>query len=38
VNSIHHKDQRSNIPIEELRDFVAPDENAPKPMLYRKAG
>ena len=34
VDSIRHKDQRSNIPTEELRDFVAPDEKAPKTMLY----
>ena len=34
MDSIRHKDQRSNIPTEELRDFVAPDENAPKPKLY----
>ena len=34
VDSIRHKDQRSNIPTEELRDFVASDEKAPKTMLY----
>lgn len=34
VDSIRHKDQRANIPTEELRDFVAPDEKAPKTMLY----
>lgn len=34
VDSIRHKDQRANIPTEELRDFVAPDERAPKTMLY----
>ncbi len=34
VDSIHHKDKRANIPTEELRDFVAPDEKAPKTMLY----
>src|SRR5436189_2519684 len=34
VESIKHKDKRRNIPTEELRDFVADDELAPKPMLY----
>jgi adenine-specific DNA-methyltransferase len=34
VESIRHKDKRKNIPTEELRDFVAEDENAPKTMLY----
>jgi len=34
VDSIRHKDQRANIPTEELRDFVASDEMAPKAMLY----
>lgn len=34
VESIRHKDKRKNIPTEELRDFVAPDENTPKTMLY----
>jgi adenine-specific DNA-methyltransferase len=34
VDSIRHKDQRANIPTEELRDFVASDEKAPKAMLY----
>jgi adenine-specific DNA-methyltransferase len=34
VESIRHKDKRKNIPTEELRDFVAEDENAPKKMLY----
>jgi adenine-specific DNA-methyltransferase len=29
-----HKDRRSNIPTEELRDFVTADENTPKTMLY----
>jgi len=29
-----HKDRRSNIPTEELRDFVTVDENTPKTMLY----
>jgi hypothetical protein len=28
VESIRHKDKRKNIPTEELRDFVAADENA----------
>jgi hypothetical protein len=34
VESIRHKDSRINIPTEELRDFVAEDEQAPKKMLY----
>jgi len=34
VESIRHKDKRKNIPTEELRDFVAQDENAPRTMLY----
>ncbi|HWL94287.1 MAG TPA: site-specific DNA-methyltransferase [Phycisphaerae bacterium] len=34
VDSIRHKDKRTNIPTEELRDFVATDEAAPKTLLY----
>jgi len=34
VESIRHKDKRANIPTEELRDFVAHEELAPKSMLY----
>ena len=34
VKSIRHKDKRANIPTEELRDFVADEELAPKTMLY----
>jgi adenine-specific DNA-methyltransferase len=34
VESIRHKDSRVNIPTEELRDFVAEEERAPKTMLY----
>src|ERR1700730_3896923 len=34
VESIRHKDKRANIPTEELRDFVADDELAPKNALY----
>src|SRR5205807_9509655 len=34
VESIRHKDKRKNIPTEELRDFVAEDEHAPKAMRY----
>lgn len=34
IDSIKHKDSRVNIPTEELRDFVAEDEAAPKTMLY----
>ena len=34
IASVRHKDTRKNIPTEELRDFVAEDEQAPKKMLY----
>jgi len=34
VESIRHKDKRTNIPTEELRDFVADEELAPKTMFY----
>ena len=34
VETIRHKDKRANIPTEELRDFVADEELAPKTMLY----
>src|SRR5437868_5533039 len=34
VEAIRHKDKRANIPTEELRDFVAEEELAPKTMLY----
>ena len=34
VDSVKHKDKRVNIPTEELRDFVAEDERAPKKVLY----
>ena len=34
VESIKHKDSQINIPTEELRDFVAEDEQAPKRMRY----
>ena len=34
VESIRHTDKRANIPTEELRDFVADEELAPKTMLY----
>ena len=34
IESLRHKDKRANIPTEELRDFVAEDEERPKVMLY----
>src|ERR1039457_410547 len=34
VESIRHKDKRTNIPTEELRDFVADEEKSPKTLLY----
>ena len=36
VESIRHKDKRANIPTEELRDFVADEELAPKTMRYSR--
>jgi adenine-specific DNA-methyltransferase len=34
VETLKHKDKRTNIPTEELRDFVAEEERAPKKILY----
>src|SRR2546422_6756879 len=34
VESVTHKDKRTNIPTEELRGFVAEDERSPKTLLY----
>ena len=34
VDAVKHKDKRANIPTEELRDFIAEDEKAPKTVLY----
>ena len=34
VEAIRHQDKRKNIPTEELRDFVAEEETAPKRMFY----
>jgi adenine-specific DNA-methyltransferase len=34
VIALKHKDKRTNIPTEELRDFVADDEKKPKMVLY----
>jgi adenine-specific DNA-methyltransferase len=34
VETVRHKDKRKNIPTEELRDFVAEDEQQPKTILY----
>jgi adenine-specific DNA-methyltransferase len=34
VDSVRHKDKRTNIPTEELRDFVKEDEDKPKTVLY----
>lgn len=36
VESIRHADKRTNIPTEELRDFVRDAEHAPKKMLYSR--
>ncbi len=34
VESLKHKDKRTNIPTEELRDFVAEDERKPKTVTF----
>src|SRR5690348_9112136 len=34
IESVRHKDKRKNIPTEELRDFVADEEQRPKLVLY----
>src|SRR5437764_12236122 len=34
ISSVVHADTRVNIPTEELRDFVAEDEQAPRTLLY----
>ncbi|MGH8613059.1 MAG: site-specific DNA-methyltransferase, partial [Gammaproteobacteria bacterium] len=34
IESIRHQDKRANIPTEELRDFVADEELAPRSMRY----
>lgn len=34
VGSLKHNDKRTNIPTEELRDFVTEEEASPKTMLY----
>ena len=34
VTTLKHKDKRTNIPTEELRDFVADDEKQPKTVRY----
>jgi len=34
IDAVRHKDKRKNIPTEELRDFVAEEEQAPKTVLY----
>ncbi len=34
IESVKHGDKRTNIPTEELRDFVADDEKAPETILY----
>jgi len=34
INAHKHADKRANIPTEELRDFIADEEKAPKTVLY----
>ncbi len=36
VDTVRHKDKRKNIPTEELRDFVADEEQHPKTVLYQR--
>ena len=36
IDSVNHKDKRANIPTEELRDFIAEEEKAPKTILYAR--
>jgi adenine-specific DNA-methyltransferase len=36
IHSVKHNDKRANIPTEELRDFIADEEKAPKTVLYRR--
>jgi len=36
VESLRHQDHRTNIPTEELRDFVVDDETAPTTLLYQR--
>jgi adenine-specific DNA-methyltransferase len=36
VETVTHKDKRTNIPTEELRGFVAEDEKSPKTLLYSR--
>jgi adenine-specific DNA-methyltransferase len=36
ITVVKHKDKRTNIPTEELRDFVADDEKKPKTVLYAR--
>lgn len=37
IESLRHKDKPKDVRTEELRNFVAADENAPKKMLYPRA-
>jgi adenine-specific DNA-methyltransferase len=34
IETVTHKDRRTNIPTEELRGFVVEEERSPKPLLY----
>jgi adenine-specific DNA-methyltransferase len=34
ISAVKHKDKRTNIPTEELRDFIAEDEKTPHVVLY----
>ena len=34
IESVRHKNKRTNIPTQELRGFVEKDEHAPKTVLY----
>ncbi|MBN3927103.1 MAG: hypothetical protein HWQ37_29235, partial [Nostoc sp. NMS4] len=34
ISTVKHKDKRTNIPTEELRDFLSDEEKAQKALLY----
>jgi adenine-specific DNA-methyltransferase len=34
IESVRHKDRRTNIPTEELRDFISDEQKTPKTILY----
>jgi len=36
LDALRHRDKRTNIPTEELADFVADDESAPATLTYER--